>query len=136
MYHGILGTVVNEGSKLNLNYIKDISIILLLFTGKGYSALVLGNIILVWACNKIEVSFDNDAMESMDIPITYTKNGVQIRAFADTKTFKIKSTSKSFPKNDVLHPAYFIENSWYCKVSSSYEIIHDLHFQLLFIYIM
>ena len=78
--------------------------------------MVMGASIVIWACTPIEVSFNHDLLlDSMDIPIKYQKDGKEVTAFADTKTFKIKNSTKLFPSNTIIHPQYYIEGSWWCK---------------------
>ena len=43
------------------------------------------------------------------------KNGQEVTGFADPKSFNIKNTSKLYAPNSVLHPAFLIEGSWWCK---------------------
>lgn len=78
---------------------------------------MMGSSLVLWKCDEIEVDFDQDLVEdSQDIPIQYVNNeGVLVKAFADPRSLQIKSTSKLYPPNTILHPAFKIQNQWFCK---------------------
>ena len=86
-----------------------------LIFGRGYHAVLRGNIFYLYKCQKKQFQYRALPEDYQDIPVVFQENGETRTGFLDSLSYKLKKSSISYANNGILPISFDFQGSYKCK---------------------